>query len=34
MPDGSMSPRMSEVDIVPDEDLNKRLKFYVRRNHN
>lgn len=26
---GGMSPRFSEVDIVPDEDLNTRLKFYV-----
>jgi len=26
--EGNMSPRMSEVDIVPDDDLNTRLKFY------
>ena len=26
---GNMNPRMSEVDIVPDDDLNTRLKFYV-----
>lgn len=25
---GNMNPRMSEVDIVPDDDLNTRLKFY------
>ena len=25
---GGMNPRFSEVDIVPDEDLNTRLKFY------
>ena len=24
-----MNPKMSEVDIVPDDDLNTRLKFYV-----
>ena len=24
-----MNPRFSEIDIVPDEDLNTRLKFYV-----
>lgn len=28
--DGGMNPRFSEIDIVPDEDLNTRLKFYVR----
>jgi hypothetical protein len=27
--EGNMNPRMSEVDIVPDDDLNTRLKFYV-----
>ena len=27
---GSMNPLFGSVDIVPDEDLNKRLKFYVR----
>merc|ERR1719348_2779070 len=26
--EGNMNPRMSEVDIVPDDDLNTRLKFY------
>ena len=27
--EGNMNPLMSQVDIVPDEDLNTRLKFYV-----
>ena len=27
--EGNMSPLMSQVDMVPDEDLNTRLKFYV-----
>ena len=27
--EGNMNPKMSEVDIVPDDDLNTRLKFYV-----
>ena len=27
---GGMNPLFGSVDIVPDEDLNKRLKFYVR----
>ena len=27
---GNMNPLMGEVDMVPDEDLNTRLKFYVR----
>ena len=27
-----MNPKMSEVDIVPDDDLNTRLKFYVSDN--
>ena len=27
--EGNMNPRMAEVDIVPDDDLNTRLKFYV-----
>lgn len=26
--EGNMNPRMSEVDMVPDDDLNTRLKFY------
>lgn len=26
--EGNMNPRMAEVDIVPDDDLNTRLKFY------
>ena len=29
---GGMNPLFGSVDIVPDEDLNKRLKFYVRKN--
>ena len=28
-PEGNMNPQMGEVDIVPDDDLNTRLKFYV-----
>ena len=28
---GGMNPLFGSVDIVPDEDLNKRLKFYVRK---
>ena len=28
---GGMNPRFSEIDIVPDDDLNTRLKFYVGR---
>ena len=28
---GGMNPLFGSVDIVPDEDLNKRLKFYVSR---
>ena len=27
--EGNMNPKMSEVDIVSDDDLNTRLKFYV-----
>ena len=27
--EGNMSPLMSQVDMVPDEDLNTKLKFYV-----
>ena len=27
--EGNMNPLMSQVDMVPDEDLNTRLKFYV-----
>ena len=27
--DGGMNPDFGLVDIVPDEDLNTRLKFYV-----
>ncbi len=26
---GGMNMRFGEVDIIPDEDLNTRLKFYV-----
>jgi len=26
--EGNMNPKMSEVDIVPDDDLNTKLKFY------
>ena len=29
-PQGNMNPRFGEVDIVPDEDLNTKLKFHVR----
>ena len=28
---GGMNPRFSEIDIVPDDDLNTRLKVYVGR---
>jgi hypothetical protein len=28
--DGNMNPRFGEVDIVPDDDLNTKLKFHVR----
>ena len=28
-PEGNMNPLMSQVDMVPDEDLNTKLKFYV-----
>ena len=27
--EGNMNPLMSVVDMVPDEDLNTKLKFYV-----
>ena len=27
--EGNMNPIMGEVDMVPDDDLNTRLKFYV-----
>lgn len=27
-PEGNMNPQMGEVDMVPDDDLNTRLKFY------
>ena len=27
--EGNMSPLMSQVDMIPDEDLNTKLKFYV-----
>ena len=27
--EGNMNPLMSMVDMVPDEDLNTKLKFYV-----
>jgi hypothetical protein len=30
---GNMNPLMSQVDIVPDEDLNTRLKFYVSKKY-
>jgi hypothetical protein len=26
-----MNPKFAEVDLVPDEDLNTRLKFHVRK---
>lgn len=26
---GNMNPLMSQVDMVPDDDLNTKLKFYV-----
>ena len=26
---GNMNPEFSQVDIVPDEELNTKLKFYV-----
>ena len=28
--EGGMNPEFSKVDVIPDEDLNKRLQFYVR----
>ena len=28
-PEGNMNPIMSQVDMVPDDDLNTKLKFYV-----
>ena len=28
-PEGNMNPRFPEVDIAPDDDLNKMLKFHV-----
>ncbi len=28
-PDGNMNPDFGKVDIVPDDDLNTKLKFYV-----
>ena len=28
-PDGNMNPEFGQVDIVPDENLNTRLKFHV-----
>ena len=28
-PTGNMNPDMSKVDMVPDDDLNKNLKFHV-----
>ena len=27
--DGGMNPDFSLVDVIPDEDLNKRLQFYL-----
>ena len=29
-PEGNMNPRFGEVELVPDDDLNTKLKFYVR----
>ena len=29
--EGGMNPEFGMVDIVPDDDLNTRLKYYVRR---
>ena len=26
---GGMNPDFAKVDVIPDEDLNKRLQFYV-----
>jgi len=31
---GGMNPRFGEVEIIPDDDLNTRLKFYVRERAN
>ena len=28
--EGGMNPDFALVDVIPDEDLNKRLQFYVR----
>ncbi len=28
-PEGNMNPKFGEVDLVPDDDLNTKLKFYV-----
>jgi hypothetical protein len=28
-PEGNMNPMFSDVDIVPDDELNTKLKFYV-----
>ena len=28
-PDGNMNPDFGKVDVVPDEDLNTKLKFHV-----
>lgn len=28
-PQGNMNPKFNEVEIVPDEDLNTKLKFHV-----
>ncbi len=32
-PEGNMNPRFSEVDLVPDDDLNTKLKFHVSTNY-
>jgi hypothetical protein len=29
---GNMNPKFGEVDIVPDDDLNTKLKFHVSFN--
>ena len=29
--EGGMNPDFGLVDVIPDEDLNKRLQFYVSR---
>ena len=32
-PDGNMNPDFGKVDVVPDEDLNTKLKFHVSLLH-